>query len=175
MNQTTLPGIEDKIHVHLSSAGKLNRLEAAQWLPCTQLEMFEFFSDAFQLENLTPSWLHFEVLTPRPIIINAGTLIDYKLCIKGVPLRWQSRIAVWEPPYRFVDEQIRGPYRFWRHEHLLEPVAEGTLCKDIVDFKAPCDRLASLLVRADLIKIFGFRQRRLRELFAGTQSAAESS
>src|SRR5437773_1665615 len=92
-------------------------LHAEQWLPCRRVTLFEFFSDAFKLESLTPPLLRFQVLTPRPIIIRTGTLIDYKLRLHGIPIRWQSEISIWEPPLRFVDRQTRGPYRLWHHEH----------------------------------------------------------
>lgn len=108
-----------------SPAGHGFRLEAVQFLPRPRAEVFQFFSDAFQLETLTPGWLHFSVLTPAPICISAGTLIDYRLRLHGLPVRWQSRISVWEPPLRFVDEQTRGPYRRWHHEHAFEAVDGG--------------------------------------------------
>jgi ligand-binding SRPBCC domain-containing protein len=173
MDQIQPSTLEDTIQICFSLTGNLNRLEANQWLPCSQSQLFDFFSDAFQLQELTPPWLHFEVLTPKPICITSGTLIDYKLRIKGLPVRWQSQINIWEPPCKFVDEQLRGPYRYWRHEHILEPVAGGTLCRDLIDFKAPCDRLTRLLVRSDLTKIFQFRQRRLHELFPSLHSESK--
>jgi ligand-binding SRPBCC domain-containing protein len=129
--------------------------------------VFEFFSDAFQLETLTPSWLRFSVLTPPPICIATETIVDYRLRVHGVPLRWQSLISAWEPPLRFVDEQMRGPYRRWHHTHLFEVVDNGTLCRDIVDYAVYGGRLINaLFVRPDLLKIFAFRQAKLRELFS---------
>jgi ligand-binding SRPBCC domain-containing protein len=128
--------------------------------------LFAFFSDAFQLEALTPPWLRFHVVTAAPIELKQGALIDYKLRIRGVPLRWQSRISVWEPPHRFVDEQMRGPYRHWRHEHLFESTASGTFIRDIVHYSVPGGRIVhALFIRRDLIRIFTYRGLRLRELF----------
>jgi len=143
------------------------RLEAVQLLPRDRATVFDFFSDAFRLEALTPPWLHFTVLTPRPIAIAAGTRIDYRLRLHGVPIRWQSRISVWEPPLRFVDEQARGPYRRWRHEHVFEDVPEGTLCRDVVDYAVWGGRWIDFaLVRRDLRSIFAFRRRVLEAVFA---------
>jgi ligand-binding SRPBCC domain-containing protein len=142
------------------------RLQAEQFLPQPRESLFEFFSDAFQLETITPPSLRFSVRTPAPIRIEAGTLIDYRLSLHGIPMRWRSRISLWEPPYRFVDEQLRGPYRHWHHLHEFEEADGGTLCRDIVDYRVPGGRLIeSLLVRPDLRKIFTFRQKKLAELF----------
>ena len=142
------------------------RLEAAALR--SRDRVFEFFSDAFQLEKLTPQWLEFSVLTPSPIKIEAGTLIDYRLKLRGIPIRWQSLISTWEPPLRFVDRQTRGPYRRWHHEHIFESVDGGTLCRDIVDYDVIGGRLVhALFVRPDLLKIFAFRHDKLSTMFAG--------
>ena len=154
------------ITIGRAPSGRGFRLEAAQFLPHSRARIFEFFSDAVQLEALTPAFLGFRVLTPLPLTIRAGTLIDYRLRLHGIPLRWQSRISVWEPPLRFVDEQVRGPYRFWHHEHRFEEQDGGTLCRDTVDYNVLGGRIANrLFVAPDLRKIFAFRQARLCELF----------
>jgi len=161
----------DRIDFSPSPAGPGTRLAAAQFLPASPERVFEFFSDAFQLETLTPPWLSFSVLTQAPIRLALGTLIDYRLRLHGIPLKWQSRISVWEPPLRFVDEQVRGPYRVWHHEHRFEPVAGGTLCRDIVDYRVVGGSLIDrLLVRPDLRKIFEYRHHKLRTLFAAQGS-----
>lgn len=142
-------------------------LESDQELRHPRQRVFDFFSDAFQLEALTPPWLKFQVVTPAPIRIQTGTLIDYRLRIHGLPLRWQSRISQWEPPFRFVDEQIRGPYRRWHHEHLFEETSAGTLVRDVIHYEVPGGRLIDRwFVRPDLQKIFTFRTEKLRALFA---------
>lgn len=177
---TDLEKIANSPTVQLAAApdGHGYRLEALQFLPRPRNEVFEFFSDAFQLESLTPAWLRFSVLTPPPILISAGTLIDYKLRVRGVPIRWQSKISVWEPPYRFVDDQVRGPYRRWHHEHTFEECDGGTLCRDIVDYSVYGGALINaLFVRSDVKKIFEFRQQQLRAFFppAANASAASSN
>jgi ligand-binding SRPBCC domain-containing protein len=158
----------EQVTFERAPSGRGFRLIATQFAPQPREQVFEFFSDAWQLEAITPPWLHFEVLTPAPIVISQGTLIDYRLRLRGIPLRWQSKISVWEPPYRFVDEQMRGPYRRWHHEHIFEEQAGGTLCRDIVDYEVPGGALINwLIVERDVRKIFAFRQEKLRELLAG--------
>lgn len=152
-------------------AGAGFRLDASLWLPADRDTVFDFFSDAHQLEILTPPWLHFCVLTPRPIDMHAGLLIDYRLRLHGVPLRWQSKIDAWDPPHRFVDMQLRGPYRLWRHEHRFVKQDGGTLCQDVVDYDVPGGSLVErFLVRPDLAKIFAFRRQKMEQLFAGNSA-----
>lgn len=128
--------------------------------------VFEFFSDAGNLDLLTPPYLRFEILTPRRITMMVGRLIDYRLKLRGIPIRWQSEITAWDPPYRFVDEQRRGPYRFWIHEHRFAEVDGGTEIIDQVDYAVPGGRLMHrLFVRGDLQRIFEFRRQRLEEYF----------
>ena len=161
------PMTATSIQVTRAPAGAGFRLEASQFLPQPRDRIFDFFSDAFQLETLTPSWLKFTVLTKPPIQISAGTMIDDRLKLHGIPIRWQSLIAEWEPPARFIDRQMRGPYRHWNHQHIFQPVPGGTLCLDVVDYDVIGGRLIhSLFVRPDLLKIFAFRQQKLNERFA---------
>lgn len=135
-------------------------------LPRPLEEIFPFFSDAQNLEAITPDWMSFAIVTPKPIEMRMGALIDYKLRVRGIPLRWQSEITVWQPPFRFVDEQRRGPYRQWIHEHTFEVQEGGTLCRDVVRYAVFGGRLVErLFVRRDVEKIFAFRQAKLRELF----------
>ena len=142
-------------------------LHAEQWLPCSRPQLFEFFSDAFKLETLTPPLLRFQVCTPPPIVIQTGTLIDYRLRLHGIPIRWQSEICEWEPPVRFVDRQTRGPYRLWRHEHRFVEQEGGTRAIDHVVYRPPGGTLVNrLFVVPDLRKIFGFRTQKLREIFS---------
>lgn len=125
-------------------------------------EVFEFFAQAENLERITPPWLSFRVLTPGPIAMSAGTLIDYRLRLHGVPLRWTSKIRLWEEERRFVDEQVRGPFRIWRHLHEFMPAERGTRVRDRVEYALPLgllgDRLGLPLVRRDLVRIFDYRR-----------------
>ena len=155
------------VRISPSPTGRGFRLETSQFLPQARERVFDFFADAFQLETITPAWLHFAVLTPRPIRMAVGTLIDYRLRLHGIPLHWKTRISVWEPPHRFVDEQIGGPYRRWHHEHTFDPTDGGTLCRDVVDYAVVGGRFTnSLIVRRDLLAIFEYRQQKLHDLFA---------
>src|SRR3954468_23005074 len=99
-------------------------------LPRPVTEVFMFFAEPGNLETLTPPWLRFHILTPQPILMRAGARIDYRLRVHGLPVRWQSEITAWEPPVRFVDEQRRGPYRVWVHEHTFEEGDGGTEVRD---------------------------------------------
>jgi len=143
------------------------------WLPRRRDDLFSFFADAKNLEAITPPWLNFRILTPVPIVMRSGTLIDYALRLWGLPLRWRSEITAWDAPHRFVDEQRRGPYRRWIHEHRFEEHNGGTLCVDHVRYAVFGGRLVEwLFVRRDLERIFAFRRGKLLELFAENGQAA---
>jgi len=145
---------------------KVRELTTELWLPRPPETVFPFFADAFNLEAITPPFLKFKVLTPSPIAMREGALIDYTLRIRGVPVRWRTRIGDWQPPHRFVDEQLRGPYRQWIHEHTFEPRADGTLCRDVVKYAVPFDFLLhDVFVRRDVEKIFAYRAEALRKQF----------
>lgn len=129
-------------------------------------EVFEFFSDAHNLAMITPPWLRFEVLTPAPIQMSPGTRIDYRLRLHGVPLRWQSEITEWNPPYAFADEQRRGPYRHWRHIHTFDETENGVVIGDSVAYAVWGNRLVNkLFVRPDIEKIFAYRSEQLDQIF----------
>ena len=149
-------------------------LVAEHWLPRQPAEVFDFYADAFNLERLTPPWLRFEVVTPPPITMQTGTEIDYQLRLHGVRLKWRSRITAWEPPHRFVDEQIRGPYRLWIHEHTFAEHKNGALVRDYVEYDMLGGWLADrLMVRRDLNRIFDYRQQRLAEIFGDRLGASD--
>ena len=124
-------------------------------------EVFAFFAQARNLERITPPWLRFEVLTAEPIEMRAGTVIDYRLRLHGIPLRWTARIEDWRDGRGFVDRQIRGPYRLWHHRHEFDPHPDGTIVRDRVRYALPAwllgDAAHALLVRRDLRRIFDYR------------------
>jgi len=139
------------------------------WLPVPPDEVFPFFTDAANLDAITPPWLHFHILTPPPIEMRTGTLIHYKLRLRGMPIHWRTQIRDWQPPHRFVDEQLRGPYRQWIHEHTFEPRHGGTLARDVVRYIVPFDFIAHpLFVRRDIERIFAYRQETLRKRFGSS-------
>jgi ligand-binding SRPBCC domain-containing protein len=139
--------------------------ECEQWVPASRDGVFRFFSEASNLQRITPPWLHFKVVTPTPIPIGLGTVIDYRLRVHGIPIRWQSVIPIWEPPIRFVDEQRRGPYTRWVHTHTFIDDRGGTMVKDSVVFDVPFVFVAGWFVMRDVRQIFAYRRQRLVELF----------
>jgi ligand-binding SRPBCC domain-containing protein len=139
---------------------------AEQLIPRPLDEVFPFFAEARNLGRITPPWLDFEVLTPAPIEMAPGTLIDYRLRWHGLPLRWRTKILAWEPPHRFVDSQLRGPYRLWEHEHRFSDQDGDTLATDRVRYAVWGGALVErLFVRRDVERIFAHRQQVLAELF----------
>ncbi len=137
---------------------RIHVLEREQRLPGPPESVFGFFADARNLEAITPPLLRFRVITPDPIEMREGALIEYRLRLRGVPLRWHTRIDEWEPGVRFIDRQLSGPYKLWHHTHEFEADGPGhTLMRDTVRYAAPLDRLAHPLVRRELDRIFAFR------------------
>ena len=146
-------------------------LERAQRVQLTPQAAFSFYADAHNLEAITPPWLGFRVTTPGPIEMGVGTLIDYRLRLHGVPVRWRTRIAVWDPPRRFVDVQLRGPYELWEHTHDFQPDGDdAVVIRDRVRYQLPWGPLGTLahalVVRRDLERIFDFRREAVAALGA---------
>jgi len=141
------------------------RWQGECWLPAPREEVFHFFTDASKLEQLSPPWVHFRLLTPQPIAIRAGTTLDYRMRIYAAPIRWRSEITEWDPPIRFVDEQKRGPLRRWVHTHTFRSERGGTVVSDDVCYEVPLAFLAGWLVRRDVEKIFEYRRAALRKIF----------
>jgi ligand-binding SRPBCC domain-containing protein len=138
------------------------------FVPRPRDEVFEFFSSATNLEEITPPWLQFRVVTPKPIQMFEGAEIEYRLKIRGIPAGWRSRITAWEPPLRFVDQQVRGPYRVWIHEHRFVEAPDGTSCEDYVQYAPPGGTIINtLIVERDIRKIFAYRSERLQGIFDG--------
>lgn len=134
-------------------------------VPASLDETFAFFSDAANLERLTPPWLNFRIRTPQPIAMTEGTEIEYRIVLYGLPIPWLTRIDVWEPGVRFVDRQLRGPYRWWHHEHRFEVVEGGTRVIDHVEFVPRARFVSGPMVRRDVRRIFDYRKGELSRLF----------
>lgn len=145
-------------------------LEREQTIDRPLAEVFPFFQDAANLKELVPDFLRFQILTPLPIAMRSGAIIDYRIRLFGAPMNWRTEIEVFDPPHRFVDVQLRGPYALWRHEHTFEALgSHRTLMRDRVEYAIGYGPLGGLLhaafVRRTLERIFDFRERRTREIF----------
>jgi ligand-binding SRPBCC domain-containing protein len=145
-------------------------LEVEQRIPRPRSEVFSFFSDARNLEAITPPWLRFKIVGQTAPEIAEGTELTYRLRLHGIPLKWRSLIAAWEPETRFVDVQLRGPYAKWRHTHTFEEVAGGTIIRDHVVYRLPLGSfgriVAGAFVDRDVKSVFRFRKERTAELLA---------
>ena len=144
-------------------------LKREQFVPRPLEEVFEFFSDARNLEYITPPWLNFQILTPSPIEIVPGTLLDYRLRWHGLPIAWRTKIVGWNPPRSFVDVQLKGPYRLWHHTHSFAAVSGGTNMVDVVNYELPLGFLGSIAhrlgVRRDLERVFDYRMKIIAQRF----------
>jgi len=168
--------------IHIAREGSGWRLTSTLVLPRHRDDVFPFFADPRNLERITPPSLRFEIRTPADRLdeMREGLLIDYRIRLRGMPLRWQTSIDAWEPPFRFVDRQVRGPYRLWRHEHRFEATTDdagrpAVRCLDDVAYRLPGGPLLApaahaLLVARDLRTIFAYRATRLLELFPAPPS-----
>ncbi|MBK9316680.1 MAG: SRPBCC family protein [Acidobacteria bacterium] len=158
---------------------KTYTLEREQIIPLSIEETFAFFSDAFNLERITPAFLNFRILTPAPIKMEAGTLIEYKLSLFGVPFKWRTLIEQWAPNQMFVDRQIRGPYALWHHTHTFIRIdQERTLMRDVVKYRIPFGPLGvlshRLFVERMLKMIFDYRAKSTADLLGGRQGFVKS-
>lgn len=143
------------------------QLKTEQTLHSTVPDAFAFFADAANLEAITPPWLNFRITTPQPIDIQQGTIIDYRLRLYVIPIRWRTLISDWAENERFVDEALKSPYKLWRHLHEFEPCEEGTLMRDTVEYQVPLGGLIErLFVRGQLRQIFDYRYQRLEQIFS---------
>jgi ligand-binding SRPBCC domain-containing protein len=147
---------------------KLYRLAREQWVPRPLPEIFQFFSDARNLALLTPPNLHFEILD-APAELRAGSRICYRLRPFGIPIRWTSEIARWDPPHLFSDVQVSGPYRLWEHTHRFEESAGGTRLLDDVRYAVPFGWLVHAAVKRNLDAIFEYRRERIEVMFGAAR------
>lgn len=154
---------------------KTHALEREQWLPATVERVFAFFADAANLQAITPPWLGFRMRTALPVAMGRDARIDYTIRLGPMPMRWRTRITVWEPGTRFVDVQERGPYSLWEHTHEFTAVGNGVLMRDVVHYALPFGPLGTAVhasvVRALLARIFDFRFERVSALFAHGEEA----
>jgi ligand-binding SRPBCC domain-containing protein len=150
---------------------KTHLLTSEIWLPTSPDAAFAFCSDMDHLAETIPPRLHFRLRTGGPVTLELGSEFDYTIRLHGFRLRWRGKITAWEPPHRFVDEQIRGPYRLWRHEHVFEERDGGTVCHDRVQYAHvggwPVHRL---LVKPNLDRIWAYRLQIFRRHFGADQA-----
>lgn len=149
-------------------------LHREQTINLPLVEVFSFFSDAGNLEKITPPQLRFRILTPRPIKMEEGALIDYRLSLHGLPFKWRTLITRWEPPYCFTDEQLRGPYALWRHTHMFYEIEGQTVMTDKVEYQLPFQpfgEMALPIVRKQINGIFDYRSQVLSEYLEGKTPA----
>jgi ligand-binding SRPBCC domain-containing protein len=165
MSHDTFPQ-NNRASIGFGKKDGLYTLDAFSFMPHSIDRVFSFFADAGNLEIITPPWLRFKILTPLPIAMRAGAMIEYRLRLHGIPLHWQSEITAWAPPHRFVDEQRRGPYRTWIHEHTFSRHGDGCEMRDFVRYAAFGGPWTNyLFVQRNVRMIFEYRARKLSELF----------
>jgi ligand-binding SRPBCC domain-containing protein len=144
-------------------------LERTQMIPLSRAETFSFFSEALNLERITPPYLKFKVITPTPFEMTAGRLIDYQLALFNISFRWRTLIEAWEPETRFVDRQINGPYSLWHHTHTFESIGpQQTLMRDVVHYRVEWGAIGGLVheffVRRMVNEIFDYRVQAVTEI-----------
>lgn len=146
-------------------------------VPADVERTWRFFSTAENLPLITPAWMHFTIVTPGPIEIGADSILDYRVRVNGIPVRWQTRIIDWSPPRQFIDLQIRGPYTLWHHQHTFTPSAGGVTCSDRVIYKLPGGPIGKMVhaisVRRQLIEIFRYRRGVIAQQLGGLRAVQE--
>lgn len=144
-------------------------LERTQIIKRPRAEVFEFFADAGNLERITPPELNFEIISPQPIDIKKGALIDYRLKLRGIPITWKTKITQWNPPHDFVDTALQSPYKQWIHLHTFEENGSGeTIMRDRVRYRLPLEPLGDLAhwyVKRELRYIFDYRRKIIEEIY----------
>lgn len=160
----------------MSAAGlKFHTLRREQWIPRPIEEVFAFFADAHNLEEITPPWLGFRIMSKSSNTISEGTVIRYRLRLHGIPIHWTTEIRQWRPPHRFIDVQTSGPYKLWHHTHKFEAHGERTKMIDVVRYSLPfgfVGRIVDVLkVRDDVRRIFDYRVQFIQEIFVDRHEA----
>ena len=155
---------------------KVYELRRETVIPRPVNEIFDWFSDAGNLETLTPDFLHFKIRTPRPIVMKPGAQIEYSIRVRGIPVRWKTTIETWDAPRSFTDTQTKGPYSLWHHTHRFREHDGGTWMEDVVKYALPFGILGQfahwLMVRRDVETIFDYRATKIGELFGTRPTAA---
>jgi ligand-binding SRPBCC domain-containing protein len=161
--------------IDVTPAGSGFELLAEQWVPEPAEKVFPFFADAYNLERITPPFLGFHVRSVSTPQVGEGTVLRYRLRIHGIPVLWRSRIEEWQPPRRFVDRQLFGPYAAWHHTHDFITAGSGTLLRDTVRYRLRCAVMQHLPVLAwvhrDVRAIFAYRQQVIRSIFGAATDA----
>jgi ligand-binding SRPBCC domain-containing protein len=150
-----------------------------QDVPASRTEVFAFFGNPANLQAITPPWLGFRILTPEPLPVGEGAVYDYRILLRGLPMRWRTLIETWEPGHRFVDRQVQGPYALWLHTHTFSDLpGGGTRITDRIRYRlgfGPLGRLMLPLVRKDLERIFACRREAIAHRFGTCGSPADAS
>jgi len=149
---------------------KIYKIKTEQFIKRSLAEVFDFFSRPENLAEITPSELHFKILSPQPLEMKQGAVIDYTIKLFKIPVHWRTLISTYEPPYRFVDEQIKGPYSYWHHTHIFKEVNDGVEIYDSVSYSIPFGLLGRLLhavwIKRNLERIFKFRKNVIDQIFS---------
>lgn len=149
---------------------KPHRIHELIYLPLSVEEVFAFFYDVGNMQRITPCEIDFRVMTPLPMEMKKGAIVDYRLRLFGVPFNWRSEITHWEPPRKFVDEEVFGPYKMWVHTHNFWSHGEGAVVEDEILYRLPLPpfgEIAYPLVWAELKRIMRYRRRMVRKLLVG--------
>lgn len=158
---------------------KTSRITRHQFINLPVEKVFEFFKSPENLGKLTPPEMSWKILTPKPIKMSVGKVFDYSISLFGIPLTWKSIITDFDPPYRFVDEQLAGPYRFWHHSHVFEKANGGTMVRDEVHYLVPMGIVGKIIemiiIRHQLDRIFNYRQEALKKHFDSIKSIGNNN